>query len=153
MLGWGQNSSSGAFVSWGKIDTAEIYIVIHRRIRTRSDWWFSEHLRISPGSDSTFSCQDLTRAKKFHCSLISANSISGFTRTEHLFFSQITRNRFFSGSCPDSVVWICGHGRRKDIFRRRAIADFSRCSERLFQVLQQWWNFSLLAQKWENNPV
>jgi len=56
------------FASWGKIT----YMVLHGRIRTGSDWWFSKILWIRTGLDSVFADQDWTRTEKFHSPLISA---------------------------------------------------------------------------------
>ena len=47
-------------------------MILHGRIRTGSDWWFSKILWIRTGSDSILSDQDWTRTGKFHSPLISA---------------------------------------------------------------------------------
>jgi len=47
-------------------------MILHWRIRTGSDWWFSKILRIRTWSDSILSDQDWTRTEKFHSPLISA---------------------------------------------------------------------------------
>jgi len=47
-------------------------MIIHWRIRTASDWWFSKILRIRTGLDSILSDQDWTRTEKFHSLLISS---------------------------------------------------------------------------------
>ena len=56
------------FASWGKIK----YMVLHVRIRSGSDWWFSKILQIRTGSHSIFADQDWTRTEKFYSSLISS---------------------------------------------------------------------------------
>jgi len=52
-------------------EAKQIYMILHWRIRTGSDWWFSKILRISYGSDSILSSHDWTRTEKFHSPLIS----------------------------------------------------------------------------------
>jgi len=52
-------------------------------IRTGSDWWFSEILRIRTGSDSILSDQDWTRTEKFHSLLISARRYTGLMRLKN----------------------------------------------------------------------
>jgi len=58
MFGLRQNSYIRYFASGGKIDTAYKYMVLHWRMRTGSDWWFSELLQNRTGSTSRFSDQD-----------------------------------------------------------------------------------------------
>ena len=51
-------------------------MVLHWRIRTGSDWWFSKILRIRTGSDSILSDQDWTHTEKFHSPLISVDQMA-----------------------------------------------------------------------------
>jgi len=47
-------------------------MILHWRIRTGWDWWFSKILQIRTGSDYILSNQDWARTEKFHSPLISA---------------------------------------------------------------------------------
>jgi len=51
-------------------------MVLHGRIRTGLDRWFSKILRIRSGSDSTFTDQDWSRTEQFHSLLISETLVS-----------------------------------------------------------------------------
>jgi len=55
-------------------------MILHWRIRTGSDWWFSKILRIRTGSDSISSDQNWTRTEKFHSSLISDDHTDSYYR-------------------------------------------------------------------------
>jgi len=59
-------------------------MILHWRIRTGSDWWFSNTLRIRTGSDSISSGQDWNRTQKFHSPLISASSTKSFAKSKRL---------------------------------------------------------------------
>jgi len=52
-------------------ESKQKYIILHWRIRTGSDWWFSKILQIRTGSDSILSDQDWTWTEKYHSPLIS----------------------------------------------------------------------------------
>ena len=77
---WNYFAFNQSYLAEGKIapvvilpyETKWKYLLLHWRIRTGWDWWFSKILRIRTGSDSILSDQDWTRTEKFHSPLISA---------------------------------------------------------------------------------
>ena len=73
------NTFKQSYLAKGKIAPVVVllheakHMILHWRIRTGSDWWFSKILRIRTGSDSIVLDQDWTRTEKFHSPLISAS--------------------------------------------------------------------------------
>jgi len=78
-------------------------MILHWRIRTGSDWWFSKMLRIRTGSDSILSDQDWTRTEIFHSPLISAVHLPLL----HLCgaFTMITMKLYYSLVWHQRNVW------------------------------------------------
>jgi len=60
---WNYFAFNQSYLAKGKItpvvalpyEAKHIYMILHWRIRTGSDWWFSKILRIRTGSDSILS--------------------------------------------------------------------------------------------------
>jgi len=80
---WNNFAFNQSYLAKGKIvqaillphESTENWMILHWRIRTGSDWWFSKILRISTGFASILSDQDWTWTEKFRSPLISAAQV------------------------------------------------------------------------------
>jgi len=111
------------------------YMVLHGRIRTGADWWFSKILRNRTGSDSICVDQDWTRTEKSHSLLISDTDWESWHR-------RLKRKKMLLKILNE---WLCN----VQFFRRVWILKISRIAFRIslsvFGVKRNFWLHAMLA--------